>query len=93
MNAWFAERRVKFNHTKPTRFSSHSDYLVARYNMNKYPTAEEIKQMAQVTQLTEKQVSTYSWLINFKIYLIRYLFLDLFMVPRTACQTEAYNSN
>ena len=47
---------MKFNHTKPTRFSSHVEYLVTRYNLKKYPTSEEIKEISEMTQLTEKQV-------------------------------------
>jgi hypothetical protein len=57
--AWFQERRVKFNHTKPARFSTHIDYLIDNYNRDKYPSAENIKKMSEMTHMTEKQI--YTW--------------------------------
>lgn len=56
----FQKRQDKFNHSKPSsRFSPHNNYLIEHYNRNKYPSSDEIKQMAQVTQLKEKQI--YTW--------------------------------
>jgi len=55
VTSWFEKKRSKKEKTK--RAFAHTDYLNKKYNENKYPSKQQIKQMASETNLTAKKIT------------------------------------
>lgn len=54
---WFKDMRRKYHHTNPNKFNSNIvDILVNYYNLNSYPTVDEVEEMSAKTNLTRQQI-------------------------------------